>query len=87
MNRSLRLTAASLAVILLAACGAKGPLFLPPKEQPVETVEPATDAPADSGNVEETVPTDSDTPPADSSTPPATPPVTPPPAATSSGNP
>jgi predicted small lipoprotein YifL len=82
MNRSLRLAAASLAVILLAACGAKGPLFLPPPPPPVDTVEPATDAPADSGSVEQTVPTDSETPPADSSAPPVTPP-----AATSSGNP
>lgn len=44
MTRTLRIALAAAALALLAGCGAKGPLFLPTKEAPVE--EPATpDAP------------------------------------------
>ncbi|RPE79805.1 LPS translocon maturation chaperone LptM [Vulcaniibacterium tengchongense] len=49
--------------LALAACGNKGPLFLPPKELPVDPAvlpppgEPATDgAPADAGSAPETAP-------------------------------
>lgn len=47
MNRMLRnLAAAAFLVVLLGACGAKGPLFLPERPAPEETVEPASDAEA-----------------------------------------
>lgn len=71
MNRTLRLTAAAALLILLAACGAKGPLFLPEQPAPEEQVDPSAEsAPVD------TVPaptqaTDPATPP------PVTPPATP----------
>lgn len=67
MNRTLRFAAAALLLIFLAACGAKGPLFLPKEEPAEEQVEPATDAPAE----------DATPPTAPEAT---TPPVTPPPA-------
>lgn len=82
MNRTLRLLSAAILMAFLAACGAKGPLFLPekpapetevPAEAPVEApVEPAAEGtqapPADS--------TDTATPPAEP-TEPANPPSTP----------
>lgn len=100
MNRPLRIAAASLAVLLLAACGAKGPLFLPTQEPPVETVEPASDVPTEGADGAEAVETDANTgtdtttdtdakSDAETDTPPAdssTPPVTPAPA-TATGKP
>lgn len=50
MNRLLRnLAAAALVVVLLGACGAKGPLFLPERPAPQEAADPAieSDAPAE----------------------------------------
>ncbi len=79
MNRSLRLLSAAILMAFLAACGAKGPLFLPEKpapetEIPAEApVEPAAEGtqtpPADS--------TDTANPPAEPTTEPANPPSTP----------
>ncbi len=70
MNKSARFAFLALAVALLAACGAKGPLFLPEKPVPVEPMPaemPATEAPT------------SETPePADASEPPLETPATPP---------
>ncbi|WP_372017874.1 LPS translocon maturation chaperone LptM [Pseudoxanthomonas sp. 10H] len=53
------LLAASVSVLLLAACGNKGPLVMPQKPVPVE--EPAPAAPADPAEPAE--PADTGTPP------------------------
>ncbi|MGN6224975.1 LPS translocon maturation chaperone LptM [Pseudoxanthomonas sp.] len=78
MNRTLRLLSAAILMAFLAACGAKGPLFLPekpapetevPAEAPVEPAAEGTETPpADS--------TDTATPPAEPAKP-ANPPSTP----------
>ncbi|HEY0885334.1 MAG TPA: lipoprotein [Ramlibacter sp.] len=82
MNRSLRLLSAAIAMALLAACGAKGPLFLPekpapetevPAEAPVEPAAEGTETPpADSTDSTGTAP-----PPAEPTAEPANPPSTP----------
>ncbi|KAF1712036.1 sugar transporter [Pseudoxanthomonas kalamensis DSM 18571] len=58
MNRSLRFLSAGLLLVMLAACGAKGPLFLPEKPA-VEPVVPADDA---TEGEAEPAPTAQDTP-------------------------
>lgn len=71
MKTSLRLAFAAVALALLAACGAKGPLFLPTKDAPVEVPATPAETPAT-----ETTPTEAA--PAEQPTPPETAPVTPP---------
>jgi predicted small lipoprotein YifL len=51
MSRLIPLSLLSLLVALLAGCGNKGPLFLPPaKPTPAATAKPAAPAPASSAH-------------------------------------
>lgn len=67
MKTSLRIAFAAAVLALLAACGAKGPLFLPTKAAPVEP--PATEtapteaAPAEQPATEPTTPESAPVPP------------------------
>ena len=69
MTTSLRIASATVLLALLAGCGAKGPLFLPTRDAPVEDAAEDSVAPA-----EETTPTEQ---PAPAETAPVTPPSTP----------
>ena len=68
MNTPLRIAFATAVLALLAGCGAKGPLFLPTKDAPVEVPATPVEAPA-------TAPAEQ---PATAPTTPETAPVTPP---------
>ena len=73
MNTPLRIALAAAALALLAGCGAKGPLFLPTKDAPVEVPATPAETPAT-----ETAPAEQPaTEPATTETAPVTPPSTP----------
>lgn len=74
MKTSLRIVSAA-ALALLAGCGAKGPLFLPTKDAPVEVPATPAEAPAAGTTPTEATPAEQ---PASAPTTPETAPVTPP---------
>ncbi|MBP3984215.1 sugar transporter [Pseudoxanthomonas helianthi] len=75
MKTSLRLAFAAVALALLAACGAKGPLFLPTKDAPAETPAAPAETPATETTPTEAAPAEQ---PATEPTTPESAPVTPP---------
>lgn len=75
MKTSLRIASAVAVLALLAGCGAKGPLFLPTKDAPVEVPAAPAEAPATETTPAETAPAEQ---PASAPTTPETAPVTPP---------
>ncbi len=78
MKTSLRIACAAAALALLAACGAKGPLFLPTKAAPVEVPATPAETPATETTPTEAAPAEQPaTEPTPSESAPATPPSTP----------
>ena len=74
MKTSLRIALAATTLALLAACGAKGPLFLPTKDAPVEVPATPAETPATETTPAEAAPAEQ---PATTESAPVTPPSTP----------
>ena len=78
MKTSLRIAFAATALALLAGCGAKGPLFLPTKDAPVEVPATPAETPATETAPTEAAPAEQPaTEPAPTESAPVTPPSTP----------